>query len=67
MEKPYETNKSASLEANEPAVAYKTTPQYPEDLSTEIPEGYMSLDSFGDLFHKKLDDCYANLQSNCKQ
>ncbi len=67
MEKPYKTNESTSLEAKEPAAAYKTTQQYPEDLSSQIPEGYMSLDSFGEIFHKKLDECYANLQSNCKQ
>ena len=24
-----------------------------------IPEGYMFLEEFGELFHKKLDDCYA--------
>ena len=24
-----------------------------------IPEGYMTLEKFGELFHKKLDDCYA--------
>ena len=25
----------------------------------DIPEGYMSLDEFGDLFHRKLDEAYA--------
>ena len=32
-----------------------------------IPEGYMSLDEFGDLFHRKLDEAYAKLQSDSEQ
>lgn len=32
-----------------------------------VPDGYMTLDEFGQLFHKKLDDCYAKLQSADKQ
>ena len=67
MKKTYKTNESTALEANEPAVAYRTTQQYSADMSVPIPEGYMSLDVFGEIFHKKLDDCYANIQSNCKQ
>ncbi|MBR5984477.1 MAG: hypothetical protein IK025_12260 [Bacteroidales bacterium] len=42
---------------------YKTTPQYSEDMSAQIPEGYMSLDAFGEIFHKKIEECYANIQS----
>ena len=26
-----------------------------------IPEGYMSLDEFGSLFHQKLDEVYAKI------
>jgi len=33
----------------------------------DIPEGYMPLDEFGKLFHRKLDDAYAKLQSDCEQ
>ena len=33
----------------------------------DIPEGYMSLDEFGDLFHRKLDEAYAKLQSDSEQ
>lgn len=32
-----------------------------------IPKGYMTLDEFGELFHKKLNDCYAQLQNDNKQ
>ena len=28
-----------------------------------IPEGYMTLEEFGELFHKKLDDLYLNHES----
>ena len=32
--------------------------------SSEIPEGYLTLSQFGELFHQKLDECYAELQSD---
>lgn len=34
---------------------------------SDIPEGYMSLDKFGELFHSKLDEAYAKLQSDSEQ
>lgn len=34
---------------------------------SDIPEGYMSLDNFGELFHRKLDEAYAKLQSDSEQ
>lgn len=34
---------------------------------SDIPEGYMSLDNFGELFHHKLDEAYAKLQSDSEQ
>lgn len=37
------------------------------DEVRDIPEGYMSLDEFGDLFHRKLDEAYAKLQSDSEQ
>ena len=27
-----------------------------------IPDGYMSLDEFGEMFHRKLDNAYKKLQ-----
>ena len=32
-----------------------------------IPEGYMSLEAFGESFHQKLDEAYAKLQGDSKQ
>ena len=37
------------------------------DSVRDIPEGYMSLDEFGELFHRKLDEAYAKLQSDSEQ
>ena len=34
---------------------------------SNIPEGYMSLDEFGEVFHRKLDEAYAKLQSDSEQ
>ena len=39
----------------------------PHSYSSEIPEGCMSLERFGELFHQKLDACYARLQGDSKQ
>ncbi len=50
----------------ETQVAY-TTPMKPTRIrkaprkAKPIPEGYMSLDEFGNLFHQKLDEAYAKL------
>ena len=52
----------------ETQVAY-TTPMKPNVSHTRkelrkakpIPEGYMSLDEFGSIFHRKLDEAYAKL------
>lgn len=55
--------------ASEPQVAYANTqPSMPLPYYSMngIPEGYMSLERFGELFHQKLDACYAQLQSDSK-
>ena len=67
MAKPYKITESTAEEVNEPVVAYKTTQQSTQGMANDIPEGYMTLDTFGEIFHRKLDECYANIQSNCKQ
>lgn len=66
--KAYDDNeeKPASI-ASEPQIAYgPTQPVMPMHLgvSNNIPKGYMSLEQFGELFHQKLDDCYAHLPSD---
>jgi len=55
--------------ASEPQVSYgNTQPTMPLSYHTMngIPEGYMSLERFGELFHQKLDACYAQLRSDSK-
>ncbi len=50
-----------------------TTPMKPEATrirkaqAKSIPEGYMSLDEFGSLFHQKLDEAYAKLHRDSEQ
>jgi len=51
--------------ASEPQVTYGNATQFiPRPYSNKIPEGFMTLERFGELFHQKLDACYARLQSN---
>ena len=58
----------------ETQVAY-TTPLKPTATRTRksaksarpIPEGYMSLDEFGSIFHRKLDEAYAKLHGDSEQ
>ena len=55
--------------ASEPQVAYgsvQPSMPLPYPSSDRIPEGYMSLKRFGELFHQKLDACYAQLRSDRK-
>lgn len=66
---PYDSiENDASTKASEPQVAYGNVPlSVPHSFSSEIPEGCMSLERFGELFHQKLDACYARLQGDSKQ
>lgn len=59
-----EEEKSSSM-ASEPQLAYGSVIQTnPMPLcSQDVPNGYMSLEQFGEIFHQKLDDCYAHLPS----
>ena len=60
--KPY--NKQKEIDKNnvsEPEALYGTVQQQnPLNFikTNSIPEGYMSLDEFGELFHQKLETCY---------
>ena len=69
--KPYENNEENKVTmAAEPQVAYGSVQPVPPShfkSYNELPEDYMTLDRFGELFHQKLDACYAELQSNSKQ
>ena len=33
----------------------------------QLPEGYMSMDEFSTLFHRKLDEAYAKLHGDSEQ
>ena len=52
----YERHKEAIEAANE---------RIHKDM-TEAPEGYYTLAEFNELFHKKFDDCYAELRKDQK-
>ena len=60
----YKTKKLNSSEVNEPVAAYAIPPQSVATNDKYLPEGYMSLEQFGEIFHQKLDDCYAHLPSD---
>ena len=64
MGKTYKSNEPIVSEANEPVAVYQTKQQPQQISATGIPDGYMSLDVFAEKFHKKLDECYAKLQSD---
>ncbi len=65
--KPYKQKKEKVKEVSEPEAVYGIAQQskiMPMVNDRDVPEGYMTLEEFGELFHKKLDDCYAKLQSD---
>ena len=67
--KPYKQQEEEEnvKEASEPEAVYGIAQQsdiIPMVNGRDVPEGYMTLEKFGELFHKKLDDCYAKLQSD---
>ena len=68
--KPYDDNEETKISvASEPQVAYgsvQPSMSLPHKAMSSIPKGYMSLERFGELFHQKLDACYAQLRSDSK-
>ena len=66
--KPYDNEEEKSpLMASEPQLAYGSATKcthIPNLFPQGVPEGYMTLEHFGELFHQKLDDCYAHLPSS---
>lgn len=54
----YKTKPQVNMEAHEPSAMYGIAHQAPVVEDTLLPEGYMSLDQFGGIFHQKLDACY---------
>lgn len=67
MMKSYENIESDISMASEPQMAFgnvQATPPIQVNSYEGLPEGYMTLQCFGELFHQKLDACYAELRSN---
>ena len=44
--------------------AYGTTQRDVFGNEDRIPEGYVSLERFGEIFHQTLDECYEKLHAN---
>lgn len=65
MNKLYKKNETTPQVACEPVVGYGTV-STPGCVRPSIPDGCMTLDQFAEMFHKKLDDCYAELSDSCK-
>jgi len=69
--KPYKKdNEKNNNEVSEPEAVYGVVQQKnPMHLTSKetVPDCYMTLEEFGKLFHKKLDDCYAKLQNSDQQ
>ena len=63
----YKTKKQNRSEVQEPLATYGISHNSVVINNLVIPDGYMSLEQFGEIFHQKLDASYENLQSNRKQ
>ena len=64
--KPYKQKEEKVKEVSEPEAVYGIAQQskiMPMVNGRDVPEGYMTLEEFGELFHKKLDDCGLYRQS----
>ena len=63
----YKTKKQNRSKVQEPLCTYGI-PRNPVVLNdSEIPDGHISLEQFGEIFHQKLDTNYENIQSNRQQ
>ena len=59
----YKTKKQNSSEVQEPLATYGISHNPVVINNPVIPDGYMSLEQFEEIFHQKLDANYENLQS----
>lgn len=60
----YKTKTPNSSEVNESAATYGIPQQTITMNDKYLPDGYMSLEQFGEIFHQKLNACYENVQSD---
>lgn len=63
----YKTKKQNCSKVQEPLGTYGIARNPVVLNDSVIPDGYMSLDQFGEIFHQKLDTNYENIQSNRQQ
>ncbi len=64
--KTYKTKPQNDMEAQEPAAPYNISRQTIAMKDKYLPDGYIPLDQFGEIFHQKLDACYENIRSDCQ-
>ena len=57
----YKTKTTFTLEANEALAPYGVSRKKSAVHNGTIPDGYMPLDQFGEIFHQKLDANYENI------
>ena len=63
----YNTQTTFTFEANETLTPYGLSRKKSAVHDGTIPDGYMPLDQFGEIFHQKLDASYENIHRNCQQ
>ena len=65
MKHPYKTDVVPPAAAKEPVPDYTARARASHRKETP-PEGCVTLEQFAEMFHQKLDDCYAELSNSCK-
>ena len=60
----YKTKKQNSSEVQEPLATYGISHNPVVINDAVIPDGYISLEQFGEIFHQKLDASYENSITN---
>jgi hypothetical protein len=63
----YKTKQQNCSEVQEPLASYGISRNPVVINDADIPDGYISLEQFGEIFHQKLDASYENLQNNRQQ
>lgn len=63
----YKTKKQNHSVVQEPLATYGISHSPVVINDSVIPDGYMSLEQFGEIFHQKLDANYENIQNNRQQ
>ena len=59
-------NDMKNVEYDEKTVSMEMPETANLTVGQEIPQGYITLEKFGEIFHQKLDSAYAKIQRNSK-